>query len=157
MASLTLLSGNSIPTVSYGWAGIDADILPARLETAIESGYRHIDGAWVYGGEKVIGDTLKKLIDEGKTKRDQLFITSKLWATHHHPCDVRPAVKKSLEDLKMDYLDLYLMHTPCAFKEPGTKDKWTPDPFAEIVPDDDVDYVDTWKMFLDAGNEETGG
>jgi len=143
MKSLQLLTGDSIPTVGYGWAGIDPEILPSRLETAIDSGYRHIDGAWLYGGEKVIGDTLHKLIGQGKIKRSDLFITSKLWATHHKTCDVRPAVMKSLEDLKTEYLDLYLMHTPMAFKEQG-EDKWKPDPFAEPV-SDDIDYVETWK------------
>jgi len=88
------------------------------VKAAIEVGYRHIDCAAVYGNEKEVGAALKECVDSGLVKREELFVTSKLWNTDHHR--VEEACRQTLEDLQLEYLDLYLVHFPLAFDgKPG--------------------------------------
>lgn len=102
----------------------------------LEAGYRHIDCAFVYQNEEEVGRALHEVISSGAVKREDLFVTSKCWNTFHSTELVRPAIEQTLSNLKLDYLDLYLIHWPVGFKEGG-----------EIFPNEasDVDYVDTWK------------
>lgn len=95
----------------------------------IEAGYRHIDCASIYGNEKEIGVALDEVFTTGKVNREDVFVTSKLWNTDHHPDTVLKACKQTLSDLRLDYLDLYLIHWAVAFvpggdKEPLDKDGW---------------------------------
>ncbi|KIM43053.1 hypothetical protein M413DRAFT_394824 [Hebeloma cylindrosporum] len=82
------------------------------LQTALEEGYRHIDGAWNYGNEAEVGQA----ISESGVPRKEIWLTSKLWNSFHAPQDVEPALDESLSRLRTDYLDLYLIHWPVAFR-----------------------------------------
>lgn len=109
-----------MPTLGLGTWKAAENLVGQAVEFAIsKAGYKHIDCAAIYGNEKEIGVAFEKVI--GKTiKREDLFITSKLWNTNHKSENVEKALRQTLSDLKLDYLDLYLMHWGIAFK-PGTE------------------------------------
>lgn len=110
-----LNNGKSIPVLGLGtWKSKSNEVGKAVEYAIIEAGYRHIDCASIYGNEKEIGLALKKV--QGKIKREDLFITSKLWNTNHKKENVERSCRKTLKDLNLKYLDLYLMHWGIAFK-----------------------------------------
>jgi len=112
------------------------------VKVAIDSGYRHIDCAMLYGNELEIGKAINEKIQDGTVKREDLFVVTKLWNTFHERENVVPTCKKSLQNLGLDYLDLYLIHWPVAQKL--VKDLNTDDPFGSAV-GIDYDYINTWK------------
>lgn len=117
------------------------------MKDAIDSGYRHIDCAYVYGNENEVGNGISAKIGDGTVKREDLFITSKLWNTFHQPSTVKAALQRSLKNLKIDYLDLYLIHWPMGYKDsiPGEGEVLFPSDEKSQVLFSSVDYVDTWK------------
>ncbi|KAI9761390.1 MAG: hypothetical protein M4579_001040 [Chaenotheca gracillima] len=141
MASQTtqfkLNTGQQIPAVGFGtWQ--DAGEQEAAVTAALSAGYRHIDTARIYGTEPAVGKALAK----SGIPRSELFIVTKLWNNSHHPDDVEAALDASLKDLGLDYLDLYLMHWPSAFKR---GDALVPKDANGKTQTGDTDYVDTWK------------
>ncbi|KAJ8961887.1 hypothetical protein NQ318_021505 [Aromia moschata] len=113
------------------------------VKDAIDSGYRHIDCAHYYENEAEVGAAIKNKIQSGVVKREDLFITSKLWSSFLRPDLVEPTLKVSLKNLGLDYLDLYLIHWPAALKEEGAMLPMRPDG-SGLAYFSDVDYIDTW-------------
>jgi len=111
------LNGSAIPAIGFGtWRSVRGKAEKA-VSVALEHGYRHIDGASIYMNEEEIGHVYASFFKKAKKiDRSSVFITSKLWNSDHHPDDVGPACQQTLKDLQLDYLDLYLMHWPIAFK-----------------------------------------
>ncbi|XP_065167026.1 aldo-keto reductase family 1 member A1 isoform X2 [Atheta coriaria] len=150
-------NGISTPSIGFGtWQAKD-DELEQALNNALEAGYRHIDTATVYENEKVIGKVLKKWIDSGKLKRDDLFIVTKLPPCGNRPSGVATYLQRSLDDLQLDYVDMYLIHTPFAFIECGDMH---PMKDGKIMLDMNTDHVATWKVMeeqVDAGKAKAIG
>ncbi|XP_037871489.1 aldo-keto reductase AKR2E4-like isoform X1 [Bombyx mori] len=143
--TLQLSSGGNIPVVALGtWLGHrpKGKVVQVTNDTeqaviyALEAGYTHIDTAYKYGIEDQVGRALTKKFSEG-LKRESIFITTKLWNSYHEREQVIPALRKSLENLNLEYVDLYLIHWPIAMFENDT-----------LL--DNVDFLDTWRGMIDA-------
>merc|ERR1719507_2459483 len=98
-----------MPQVAFGFMCISGENCKEALMGAIDAGYRCLDFAKIYGNEASIGPALAEILASGKVKREELYIVSKLWASYCHQVDA--ACTKTLTDLKLDYLDLYLVHS----------------------------------------------
>lgn len=105
----TLNNGVKIPIIGFGtWQTPDGDVAEHAVESALNAGYRHIDTAAAYGNEESVGEALKR----SGVNRHDLFITTKLWNADHGYRSAKAAIDRSLQNLKVDYLDLYLIHWP---------------------------------------------
>ena len=142
----TTYTGAKVPAIGLGTFGSDrfsGESIAAAVMEAVSVGYRHIDCAAVYGNEHLIGESLKAVMDAG-IKREELWITGKLWNDKHAEEDVIPACEKSLKDLQLDYLDLFLIHWPFPnFHAPGV-DVSSRDPHAK--PYIHENYMKTWRQ-----------
>jgi len=148
---LTLNNGSQIPTLGLGMWKIEKIVLPGLVEEAVKIGYRHFDCACDYGNEPQVGEGLQTAMEAGLCNREDLWITSKLWNTYHAAEHVGPALQRSLDDLQLDYLDLYLIHFPIASKfvpfEHRYPPEWFYDPDAEFpkIEIDPVPIRETWE------------
>ncbi|XP_068134007.1 aldo-keto reductase family 1 member C15-like [Hyperolius riggenbachi] len=114
-----LNDGNKIPVIGFGTFAPEKyakNLAIEAVKVAIDVGYRHIDGAYMYRNEVEVGVGVREKIEDGTIKREDLFHTGKLWSTFHAPELVRPALERSLKDLQVDYLDLFLIHVPIDFQ-----------------------------------------
>ena len=145
-----LNTGSAMPLVGLGLWKIGRDVVADTVVEAIRAGYRHLDSACDYGNEKEVGIGIRRAIEEGLCTREELWVTSKLWNTFHAKEHVRPALERTLEDLGLDYLDLYLVHFPIALAhvpfETRYPPEWVHDPGAEVptMRESNVPLEETW-------------
>ena len=140
MRTLSFDNGDTLPMIGLGtWKSAPGDVYEA-VNYALDTGYRHLDCASIYGNEAEVGRALSESFEEGVVARDDVWVTSKLWNDAHRPEHVRPALEETLEDLQIDTLDLYLMHWPIALKR-GTGMPESPDDFLSL---DEVPLSETW-------------
>ena len=141
-----LNTGASIPAVGLGtWQSAPGEVASA-VEHALKSGYRHIDAAFVYGNENEVGQGLKAAFDSG-IKREEVFVTSKLWCTFHR--DPQKCLDKTLENLGLEYLDLWLMHWPVPMNPKGNHPLFPKHEDGTRDLDTEWSYVQTWKGMED--------
>jgi len=148
---LTINETVSMPMLGLGTLNMGEDEkLIKALKFAIRVGYRHFDCAWVYGNEAVIGRGLEEAIKEsnGQVKREDLFLVSKVWNTHHSKENVAKSYKESCKNLRVEYLDLFLIHWPTGFKE-NTESPFPVDPQTGDVIDSGISYIETWHAMED--------
>ena len=131
----------TIPTMGLGTWKSTKDKAQDAVTKALEIGYRHIDCASIYNNEKDIGVAISGAIKDRTVKREELWVTSKLWNNAHAAKHVRPALERSLKNLQLDYLDLYLIHWPVAFRADITFPK-RPDQFIAL---DELPIIETWR------------
>jgi D-xylose reductase len=112
--SIALADGGQLPSVGLGFWKMPQPTAPALVREAVRVGYRHLDCACDYGNEPQAGEGIAAALRDGLCRRDELWVTSKLWNTYHEPRHVRAACERSLRDLRLDHLDLYLVHFPIA-------------------------------------------
>lgn len=150
MTSIELRTGDRLPTVGLGMWKVDPAAAPGLVGDAVDAGYRHFDCACDYGNEAEVGAGLKQVIADGRCQRDDLWVTSKLWNTYHAAEHVRPACERSLRDLGLDHLDLYLIHFPIPQKFVPFEERYppawffdpnAPSPKVELAP---VPVSETW-------------
>ena len=161
--TVKLNTGATIPQLGFGTWQAEPGQVEAAVFEALKAGYRHIDLAKVYGNQKEIAQAFKKAFggEVPGLKREDVFITSKLWNSQHRPQDVAAALDDCLAELGLDYLDLYLVHFPVAFDESSDphnnlfplQDKSDhPDGDVKIL--DSVSIVDTWKAMTQLPKEK---
>ncbi|MDN3670857.1 aldo/keto reductase [Echinicola jeungdonensis] len=146
MKTLNFKNGDQMPILGLGtWQSEPGEVFKAVIE-AIKIGYRHIDCAYIYKNEKEIGEALAKAFKDGLVKREELWITSKLWNDSHEEHQVFSALENTLKDLQLDYLDLYLVHWPLALK----KGVDFPEGTGDFLTLDQAPLSKTWKKMEEA-------
>ncbi|WP_353063566.1 aldo/keto reductase [Tunturibacter psychrotolerans] len=134
--------GGRIPALGFGTLIPDPAVTLSATKEALEAGFRHFDCAERYLNEPQVGEALQAGSAAGGIAREDIFVTTKLWNTNHRPERVEPAFEGSLKRLKLDYVDLYLIHTPFAFQPGDNQDPR--DQSGNVIYDDGVTLLDTW-------------
>ncbi|CAF0851899.1 unnamed protein product [Didymodactylos carnosus] len=140
--TVELNNGIKIPQLALGTYLTSDNEIAHVVKTALEAGYRHLDCAWLYGNEKGVGQGIREAIKEsnGKLKREDIYITAKIWNTFHRANFVAKAFDISSKDLGLEYIDLFLIHWPVAFDDQGDPTKTE-----NVKIADDIDYLETWQ------------
>jgi len=132
-----------MPAAGFGTLIPDPVAAKQATKTALEAGFRHFDCAERYRNEDAVGDAMQEVFKAGTVRREDVFVTTKLWNTNHRPERVKPAFDASRRRLRVDYIDCYIIHTPFAFK-PG--DEQDPrDERGQVIYDPGVTLVETWR------------
>ena len=132
-----------MPVLGFGTLIPDAAVTISATNAALEAGFRHFDCAERYRNESEVGEALQAGLAAGGIAREDIFVTTKLWNTNHRPERVEPAFEGSLKRLQLNYLDLYLIHTPFAFKAGDEQDPR--DQNGNVIYDRGVTLADTWR------------
>jgi len=132
-----------MPVLGFGTLILDAAATIRVTKNALEAGFRHFDCSERYRNEREVGEALQAGLAAGGIAREDLFVTTTLWNTNHRPERVAPAFEASRSRLRLNYLDLYLIHTPFAF-QPG-EDQDPRDQDGNILYDHEVTLLDTWR------------
>ncbi|EAX93215.1 oxidoreductase, aldo/keto reductase family protein [Trichomonas vaginalis G3] len=142
-----------IPSIGLGtFLAEDPAALKAAVHSAIEdSGYRHVDCAAYYKNQEIIGEALSEIFAKGQVKREEVWITSKVWNTKHRPDLLVKDVKKTLKELKLEYLDLVLVHWACAFQSREDDEYLPRDETGKIITEN-IDILETWKAMEECYN-----
>ena len=143
-ARIPLTHGSgAIPAVGFGTLIPDPVATKQATKDALEAGFRHLDCSERYRNESAVGEAMQEVFKAGRIRREDVFVTTKLWNNNHRPERVKPAFEASLRRLQLDYADCYLIHTPFAF-QPG--DEQDPrDEHGRVVYDSGVTLADTWR------------
>ena len=142
LTRMPLNNGGHMPALGFGTLIPDAAATISATRGALEAGFRHFDCAERYRNEREVGEALQAGLAAEGIAREDIFVTTKLWNSNHRPERVEPAFEASLGRLGLDYLDLYLIHTPFAFR-PGD-DQDPRDQNGNVVYDNEVTLLDTW-------------
>jgi diketogulonate reductase-like aldo/keto reductase len=132
-----------IPVAGFGTLIRDPVATKQATRTALEVGFRHFDCAEVYRNEEAVGDAMQWAFRAGTIRREDVFVTTKLWNTNHCPERVKPAFHASRRELQIDYVDCYLIHTPFDF-QPGDEED-PRDERGHVIYDSGVTLIDTWR------------
>jgi diketogulonate reductase-like aldo/keto reductase len=137
----------ALPVVGFGTLIPDPAVTKRAVKCALETGFRHFDGAERYRNEQAVGEAMQEVFQAGAIKREDVFITTKLWNTNHRPERIRAAFDGSRRRLQIDYVDCYVIHTPFAFR-PGN-DQDPRDALGEVIYDTGLTLVETWRALED--------
>jgi alcohol dehydrogenase (NADP+) len=132
-----------IPALGFGTLIPDPALTISATRDALEAGFRHFDCAERYRNEREVGEALQAGLAANGIAREDIFVTTKLWNSNHRPERVEPAFEGSLDRLRLNYLDLYLIHTPFPF-QPG-EEQDPRDQTGNVIYDDGVTLLDTWR------------
>jgi len=133
----------TMPALGFGTLIPDATETRNATRTALEAGFRHFDCAERYRNEEQVGEAIREALQAGSLTRDDLFITTKLWNNNHRPERVQPAFEASCDRLQLDCIDLYLIHTPYAFRPGDNQDPR--DQNDNVIYDEGTTLMDTWR------------
>jgi alcohol dehydrogenase (NADP+) len=146
MKTLKFKNGDHMDAIGLGtWKSEKGEVANA-VKIALNNGYKHIDCAATYGNEAEVGEAFAEVFGNGDIKREDVWVTSKLWNNAHKKKDVIPALKQTLKDLQLEYLDLYLIHWPVAFKP----DVSFPEKAEDFLSLEEVPLIETWKEMIKA-------
>ncbi|MEQ8238433.1 MAG: aldo/keto reductase [Cyclobacteriaceae bacterium] len=150
MKYLKFTNGDKMPMLGLGTAFMAKANVYETVRAAIKIGYRHFDCAPIHKNQSEIGEALNDAIDDGEVEREDLWITSKLWNDSHKYDDVESALEETLEELQLDYLDLYMVHWPVA-QVKGTE---IPKGKQDYIGENEAALIDTWTAMEDCLDSE---